>query len=134
MLISSRTPEGEANQCPVCRAVICIEPSQPTGDAPCPHCGSLLWFSAAQMQYFSQVDVQPSKEARMQLLKKLEIDPNSSTPFTQDVGADSLDIVELVMALEEEFGTTIPAEDLQNLKTVEEVIDYLRRCVSCASS
>ena len=41
---SSRTPEGEPNRCPVCGKGLQIEPSRPPGDAPCPHCGSLLWF------------------------------------------------------------------------------------------
>ncbi len=41
---SSRTPEGEPNRCPVCGKDLCIEPSRPPGNAPCPHCGSLLWF------------------------------------------------------------------------------------------
>jgi signal recognition particle GTPase len=41
---SSRTPEGEPNQCPVCGKPVLIDPSRPPGDAPCPHCGHLLWF------------------------------------------------------------------------------------------
>ena len=41
---STRTPEGEPNRCPVCGKSLQIEPSRPPGDAPCPHCGSLLWF------------------------------------------------------------------------------------------
>jgi len=41
---SSRTPEGEPNRCPVCGKELQIEPSRPPGDAPCPHCGTLLWF------------------------------------------------------------------------------------------
>ncbi|KAA5542264.1 STAS domain-containing protein [Roseiconus nitratireducens] len=45
MIISSRTPEGEPNRCPICREEIWLDPSQPTGDAPCPNCGHLLWFS-----------------------------------------------------------------------------------------
>lgn len=44
MVISSRTPEGEPNRCPICGAVIKIEPSVPPGDAPCPDCGHLVWF------------------------------------------------------------------------------------------
>ncbi len=47
MTISSRTPEGTPNRCPVCGKSICIEPSIPPGDAPCPNCGSLLWFAEA---------------------------------------------------------------------------------------
>jgi excisionase family DNA binding protein len=44
MTISSRTPEGAPNRCPVCRERIRIEPSSETHDAPCPCCGHLLWF------------------------------------------------------------------------------------------
>ena len=45
MVISSRTPEGRPNRCPVCGSAVKIEPSDPAGDAPCPHCGHLLWFT-----------------------------------------------------------------------------------------
>src|SRR5262245_50982418 len=44
MTISSRTPEGQPNSCPVCLHDVVMEPSQPFGDAPCPHCGCLLLF------------------------------------------------------------------------------------------
>jgi hypothetical protein len=44
MTISSRTPEGLPNRCPVCGGDVRLEPSHPAGDAPCPHCGHLLWF------------------------------------------------------------------------------------------
>ena len=43
-MISSRTPEGQPNCCPICRKALAMEPSQPFGDAPCPHCGCLLLF------------------------------------------------------------------------------------------
>src|SRR5438128_1634153 len=46
MRISSRTPEGTPNRCPICGAAVRIEPSQPENDAPCPQCGALLWFEA----------------------------------------------------------------------------------------
>lgn len=45
MVISSRTPEGRPNRCPVCGSEVVIEPSDPAGDAPCPRCGHLLWFT-----------------------------------------------------------------------------------------
>jgi hypothetical protein len=45
MVISSRTPEGDPNRCPICGNDLRIEPSKPTLDAPCPHCGHLLWFA-----------------------------------------------------------------------------------------
>ncbi len=44
MDISSRTPEGLPNRCPICGNELRIEPSEPLNDAPCPHCGQLLWF------------------------------------------------------------------------------------------
>jgi acyl carrier protein len=49
------------------------------------------------------------------------------TSFIEDVGADSLDIVELVMGLEEEFGINIPDDQAEKIKTVGEAIDYVER-------
>ncbi|MBS1715629.1 MAG: acyl carrier protein [Armatimonadetes bacterium] len=46
--------------------------------------------------------------------------------FTDDLGADSLDVVELVMALEEEFGIDIPDDDVTNLKTVGDAVNYIQ--------
>jgi hypothetical protein len=45
MTISSRTPEGEPNCCPICGRRVRLEPSDPSWDGPCPQCGHLLWFS-----------------------------------------------------------------------------------------
>ena len=45
--------------------------------------------------------------------------------YIDDLGADSLDTVELIMAFEEEFDVEIPDEDAQNIKTVKDVIDYI---------
>ena len=52
-----------------------------------------------------------------------EIKPESS--FIEDLGADSLDIVELVMAMEEEFEVEIPDEEAENIKTVGDAINYI---------
>ena len=48
------------------------------------------------------------------------------TSFKDDLGADSLDLFELVMALEEEYGLEIPAEELSDMETVGEVVEYLK--------
>ena len=48
------------------------------------------------------------------------------TSFKDDLGADSLDLFELVMALEEEYGLEIPAEELADVETVGDVIEYLK--------
>jgi len=53
-----------------------------------------------------------------------EIKPESS--FIEDLGADSLDIVELVMAMEEEFEVEIPDEEAANIKTVGDAIKYIK--------
>ena len=54
-----------------------------------------------------------------------EVTPEAS--FIEDLGADSLDIVELVMELEEEFEITIPDDQAEKIKTVGEAIDYIER-------
>ena len=56
-------------------------------------------------------------------VKEEEVKPESS--FVEDLGADSLDTVELVMALEEEFETEIPDEEAEKITTVQAAIDYV---------
>lgn len=48
------------------------------------------------------------------------------TSFKEDLGADSLDLFELTMALEEEYDIEIPAEDLEEIETVNDVVEYLK--------
>ena len=50
----------------------------------------------------------------------------AETSFKEDLGADSLDLFEMVMALEEEFEVEIPTEDLENIKTIGDVEAYLQ--------
>ena len=50
-----------------------------------------------------------------------------ASSFVDDLGADSLDTVELVMALEEEFDTEIPDEDAENITTVQQAVDYVNK-------
>jgi acyl carrier protein len=51
---------------------------------------------------------------------------NNDASFVDDLGADSLDTVELVMALEEEFGTEIPDEEAEKITTIQQAIDYIQ--------
>jgi len=55
-----------------------------------------------------------------------EADVKSEASFVNDLGADSLDTVELVMALEEEFGVEIPDEDAEKIATVQNAIEYIK--------
>ena len=60
---------------------------------------------------------------------QLSVDADTITEaskFKEDLGADSLDLLELVMALEDEYSVEIPAEDLEKLTSVGEVMDYLK--------
>lgn len=54
---------------------------------------------------------------------KESISENSS--ITDDLGADSLDVVDLVMAIEDEFGVDIPEEEVENIKTVGDIVKYI---------
>ncbi len=57
-----------------------------------------------------------------------EINPQSS--FVDDLGADSLDTVEMVMAFEEEFGIEIPDEDAEKIRVVQDAVDYISKKTS----
>ena len=62
------------------------------------------------------------------VVEQLGVDEDAvtmSASFVDDLGADSLDIVELIMAFEEEFGVSIPAEELEKMVTVKDVMDYI---------
>ena len=62
------------------------------------------------------------------IVDQLGVEEELVTPeasFVDDLGADSLDTVELVMALEEEFGLEIPDEDAEKIRTVKDAIDYI---------
>jgi acyl carrier protein len=99
MNVSSRTPEGLPHRCPVCGNYASVEPS-PAGDSICPSCGQLLWWF------------------RDRLGAGVELE----SLLTADLGADSLEIVELVMELEEEFGVSISDTEAEQIQTVEDAI------------
>ena len=65
------------------------------------------------------------KETVVTCLGVSESDVTMESSFIDDLGADSLDTVELIMAFEEEFDIEIPDEDAQKIKTVKDVIEYI---------
>ncbi len=73
-----------------------------------------------------------SAEAKVKeiIINELGVDPEKVTheaSFVEDLGADSLDTVELVMAFEEEFGVDIPDEDAEKMRTVGDAIAYIEQ-------
>jgi len=66
------------------------------------------------------------KKVTVEKLGVKEEEVVATASFQEDLGADSLDVVELVMALEEEFTTEIPDDDVTNLKTVQNAVDYIQ--------
>ena len=114
MIVSSRTPEGEPNHCPLCNKQIVLEPSLPWGDAPCPNCGRLLWFFKTQGEthLFEPKSAETVQTwlargvARLfgfpqgQIERKLAADENLD--FVNELALDSIDIVELVTELSEQ--------------------------------
>ena len=68
------------------------------------------------------------EEVRKIIVNQLDINEEEVTPdasFTDDLGADSLDLVELVMAMEEKFDIDIPDEDAEGITTVQKAINYI---------
>jgi len=109
MTVSSRTPEGEPQRCPICLREAAIEPSEPTGDSCCPTCGHLLW------------------RVRDRLSRGLGVSPDQIllTSTLAEIGGDSLDLVELVMELEEELDVEIPDDAAARMKHVADVLRYV---------
>ena len=68
------------------------------------------------------------EKVREILVDQLDVDEDAVTmeaSFHNDLGADSLDIVDLVMSLEEEFDCEIPDEEIENIKTVGDIVKYI---------
>jgi acyl carrier protein len=131
--ISSRTPEGSPNLCPVCGAIVRIEPTLPTGDAPCPQCGTLLWFTVfdGELQLFDAVDASNVRHRLQDVIaKQLGVAADrisASTRFAEELGADSLDTVELVMLFEEQFDLDLPDAEAEKIQTIGQAIAYILR-------
>lgn len=63
--------------------------------------------------------------------EQLGIDKNTvsaESNIIEDLGADSLDVIEMLMTLEEEFGITIPDEKINQIKTIQQIVDLIEEC------
>ena len=73
----------------------------------------------------NDVELQVKSAVAEQLGKNIE-EINNDASFMEDLGADSLDLVELIMTFESDFGITIPDEDSSELTTVQKAINYVK--------
>jgi acyl carrier protein len=87
------------------------------------------WFKPSRRQtenFMAEKSIE--EKVKDIIVEQLGVNPEQVTPtasFIEDLGADSLDIVELVMAFEEEFSVEVPDEDAEKLQTVGDVIKYI---------
>ena len=90
----------------------------------------MIAFLRSQKENSFKKEIETKLEKMKEIIaEQLSVDADSITEassFKDDLGADSLDLFELVMALEDEYSVEIPAEDLQNLATVGDVMNYLK--------
>jgi len=106
------------------------------GDAPCPICGTLLWFfetanGIACCRFAAIAPLRDHLFVRIAHALGMEVDDVIHAYKTREPldanGADSLDMVEVTMELEEEFGFTIPLDGTANIKTIRDLVDFILR-------
>jgi acyl carrier protein len=88
---------------------------------------SLLRFAEAEAMA-TEVNKEAVEKVKQIIAEQLGVDESEVTPsasFVDDLGADSLDQVELVMALEEAFDVEIPDEEAEKIRTVQDAVDYI---------
>lgn len=84
----------------------------------------------ADIQAKTKEKIMIFEAVRDALAEQFEIDPSEITPETDlinDIGADSLDVVELIMTLEDTYGITVSDDDAATLTTVRKIVDYIER-------
>ena len=89
----------------------------------------ILWA----MNLWKGGDFMEFEKVRDIIADQLNIDPNEvtlETSFAEDLGADSLDLFQIIMALEEEFGLEISNEDAEKISTVSNAVDYIKNAQS----
>jgi acyl carrier protein len=85
-----------------------------------------VYFSTHRRYAMAAVD----EKVKQIIVEQLQVDEAEVTPgasFQEDLGADSLDVVELVMQFEEAFDIQIPDEDAEKIKTVKDAVDYIEK-------
>jgi acyl carrier protein len=125
-----RTPEGVPTQCPLCAAVICLEPTGALGEATCPYCRGRLWFVQLFPHglYYPDKDVSPAKRHKIAaVLDKWAAKMQQGALTVDDL--DSMEIVEIVLEMEVTLGVHLTEEVVREMKSLADLIDYfVREC------
>jgi acyl carrier protein len=127
----AQVAERGPGRCPLCGGAVPLETTERFGEVLCPQCSKRLWFCRheAIINFHDAVRIAALRARVVKIVaEKLGADPatiQDSSAFMEDFGADSLDVVELVMSLEEEFKITIPDAEAEKIKTVGDLLDYL---------
>lgn len=93
------------------------------------HLGSIVFLTTSELVIMADIQAKVT-EIIVDKLGVEEEDVKIEASFTNDLGADSLDTVEMIMEFEKEFDVTIPDEDAEKISTVGDAISYLKENVS----
>ena len=127
----SPKPRIGLNCCPKCEAAFPTAAPEPGALLPCPICGHCLrvWFFAAGLQVFGQ---QSAERTIAVTAEKLALSAEKITPADgfAELGADSLDVAEILMEIEGELHISLTNEEAETVRTVGDVIRAVDTCLS----
>jgi len=125
-----RTPEGVPSRCPLCDAVICLEPTGSLGDATCPYCKRALWFVQVfpHALYYPAEEVSPAKRQKIAaVVTKWAATSRQAALAVDDL--DSVELVAFVMEMETILGVRLTEDAVRVMKSLADLIDFfVREC------
>jgi hypothetical protein len=125
-----RTPEGVPSECPLCAAVICLEPAGALGETTCPYCRGSLWFVQVLpfALYYPQAEVSPAKREKIAaVVTKWAARNGQGQLAVADFG--SMELVEFVLEMEKLLSVRLTEDAAREMKSLADLIDYfIREC------
>jgi acyl carrier protein len=125
-----RTQEGVPSQCPLCAAVICLEPTGSLGEATCPYCRGRLWFVQVFPHglYYPNAEVSAAKRERIAaVVTKWAATSRQGALAVDDL--DSMELVAFVMEMEQMLGVRLTEDAVREMKSLADLIDFfVREC------